>query len=237
MTTLPKVELLHTDLVIFDCDGVLIDSEPLASGTMAKILGDFGVTMTGEQALIEFTGGAASETRARLIEEFGLTDVDTFYATWHDYLFEVFASDLKPMAGIEAVIDAISCPVCVGSNSGVSRLKRSLGLLPMASKFKGHVFSAEMVAEPKPAPDLMLFAAEKLGARPSRSIMIDDSAHGVAAAVAAGMPGIGFIDLNDPRPGRFEALTEAGAFAVVRGAAELPAALRAADAFFASQAE
>lgn len=233
MTTAPKLELAHTDLVIFDCDGVLIDSEPLASGTMAKILGDFGVTMTARQALIEFTGAAASETRARLLNEFGLKDVDAFYATWHDYLFKTFATDLKPMEGIEAVISALSCPVCVGSNSGVKRLGLSLGVLPLAKLFKGNVFSAEMVANPKPAPDLMLYAAEKMGARPSRAIMIDDSAHGVEAAVAAGMPGIGFVDPNDPRPGRYEVLKEAGAFAVVRGAAELPAALLAADRMFA----
>jgi HAD superfamily hydrolase (TIGR01509 family) len=214
-------DLASIDLVIFDCDGVLIDSEPIASRTMAAAMRAAGASITAEEAHLRFTGNAMSVIRRIFAEEYGLEDVDALIAGWNVELFAEFARSLAPMPGIDAVVAGIARPVCVASNSTLDRLRRSLGLLPLWGRFDPHVFSAEMVALPKPAPDLLLLAAGRLGARPERTVMIDDSPHGMLAARAAGMPGIGFVDPADPRPHRRALLMEAGAVAVAEGAAEL----------------
>jgi beta-phosphoglucomutase-like phosphatase (HAD superfamily) len=116
----------------------------------------------------------------------------------------------------------------VASNSTYARLEKSLGLLPLWGRFAPAIYSAEMVARPKPAPDLPLHCARAFNARPERCVMIDDSPHGVTATRLAGMIPIGFVDPADPRPGRADILREAGARFVVTGAAELPEALAGA---------
>lgn len=219
------IALPRLDLVIFDCDGVLIDSELIAARTMSETLADFGVTMSPRDALVTFTGEAVHVTLGRLRDEFGLKDPDAFIARWDAALEEGFRTSLAPVPGIEAVVRAIDRPVCVASNSASARLERSLHTLAIVERFGSHVFSADMVTRPKPAPDLLLHAARVMGARPARTVMIDDNEHGVEAAVAAGMPAIGFIAPGDPREGRKEVLRAAGADVVARGAEELGAAL------------
>lgn len=209
------------DLVIFDCDGVLIDSEPLASATIATMLTKAGVPMSAEEAHVKFTGNALSTIRTMCIEDYGIANIDQHFAQWSELLFEEFARSLRPIPGIEAFVASVRVPKCVASNSPVTRLKKSLGLLPLWQEFAPHVYSAEMVARPKPAPDLLLHAAAQFNARPGHTIMIDDSPHGVESAIAAGMQAIGFVDLNDPRPYRREVLLEAGAHGVASGADEL----------------
>jgi beta-phosphoglucomutase-like phosphatase (HAD superfamily) len=125
------------------------------------------------------------------------------------------------MDGISDIIRDIDRPLCVASNSSLYRLTRSLGRTDLWMAFRGQIFSADQVAKPKPAPDLLLHCAREMKADPSRSIMIDDGTHGILAAVAAGMPSIGFVDPNDPRPNRASALMSAGAQHVAVGAAEL----------------
>ncbi|MBY3594950.1 HAD-IA family hydrolase [Rhizobium bangladeshense] len=213
------------DLVIFDCDGVLIDSEPIASRTLAETLQGAGIAISAGEAHVKFTGNSESIIAEMCRREYGIIDVAALFEKWHLHLFEEFARSLTPIAGIAEVVNSLDRPKCVASNSTMRRLRNSLGRLDLWSAFGEGVFSAEFVARPKPAPDLLLHCAERFRARPTRCIMIDDSVHGVAAAIAAGMTAIGFVDPADPRPGRRAVLDAAGAAAVATGAGELTAIL------------
>lgn len=213
--------MLSPDLVIFDCDGVLIDSEPLASRTLAEALQKAGIAISPAEAHRVFTGKAEPDIRQLCVEQYGLTNVEAVFSDWHAHLLDVFARELTPMAGMLDLVSILPGAKCVASNSRLARLQGSLGLTALWQHFAPHVYSAEMVARPKPAPDLLLHCAMAFSARPSRCLMIDDSAHGITAARQAGMIAIGFVDPTDPRPNRIDTLHDAGADAVVTGAAEL----------------
>ena len=219
----------NIDLVIFDCDGVLIDSEPIASRTLAETLQRAGVAITPAEAHVKFTGNSETVIRQMCARDYGLTDVAVVFEAWHQHLFDEFARSLRAMPGIADVVTRLDRPKCVASNSTMHRLRESLGKLDLWQCFHPAVFSAETVARPKPAPDLLLHCAEKFSARPHRCVMIDDSPHGVQAAISAGMIAVGFVDPTDPRPDRKGLLAASGAFAVATGASELTAILDAAD--------
>lgn len=225
-----QIRLAHVELVIFDCDGVLIDSESIASVAISETLREFGVEMTPHEAHASFTGGSAADTRAYCRDRLGITELDAFDAVYSKRLYSGFQS-LQEIAGIADLLGDLDCAACVASNSSLYRLTRSLGRLGIWQAFRGHVFSADMVAQPKPAPDLHLLCATELGAEPARCVVIDDSSHGVEAALAAGMVPIGFVEPNDPRPNRADALRHHGARFVAEGSDELRACLREADAW------
>ncbi|MEZ5865962.1 MAG: HAD-IA family hydrolase [Geminicoccaceae bacterium] len=224
------IRLAHVELVIFDCDGVLIDSESIASAAMSEALREFGVEMTPQEAHAAFTGGSAADTRAYCRDRLGITDLDAFDAVYAKRLYSGFQA-LQEIAGIAELVDDLDCASCVASNSSLYRLTRSLGRLGIWQAFHGHIFSADLVAHPKPAPDLHLLCATELGVEPARCVVIDDSSHGVEAAVAAGMLAIGFVEPNDPRPNRPEALRRHGAPFVAQGSDELRVCLIEADAW------
>lgn len=222
--------LVALDLIIFDCDGVLIDSEPIASRTLASALAAAGIEIDAQEAHRRFTGHSEPAIRQMCLA-LGLRDPDAVFLGWHEAIYAEFARALRPMPGMTELVAALDRPKCVASNSTLARLRRSLGLLPLWQSFAPAIYSAEMVARPKPAPDLPRHCAQAFGARPERCVMIDDSPHGIKATVAAGMIAIGFVDPADPRPGRAQVLRDAGAWAVVQGAAELGPCLEAADQF------
>jgi beta-phosphoglucomutase-like phosphatase (HAD superfamily) len=207
-------------LVIFDCDGVLIDSEPIASSTFAQALNEVGVAITAREALVNFTGFSERESRQFCRDKLGVEDVDGLFRLWSGHLYRGFRR-LQEMDGVRAAISALDCHVCVASNSSLYRLTRSLGRLDLWQFFEGQVFSADMVVNPKPAPDLLLLCAREFGVDPSECVMIDDSPHGIASAIAAGMVPIGFVDLNDPRPARRRVLEEHGATLIAEGGSNL----------------
>lgn len=209
------------ELIIFDCDGVLIDSEPLASRTLSEALRRAGVDLGPAELHRLVTGKAETEIRAFLTDSHGLTDVDAVFADWKDVLFATFARELQPMAGMVDLVRGIGIAKCVASNSLQNRLRASLGKTPLWAEFAPHIYGADSVARPKPAPDLLLHCANAVGAVPGSSVMIDDSVHGISAALAAGMTAIGFVDPADIRPDRAGALQAAGAHHVVTGAAQL----------------
>lgn len=223
-------------LIIFDCDGVLIDSEPIASRTLAEALAAAGVDITPQEAHRRFTGNSERDIRVMCARDYGLEDIEGLFSGWHQRLYAEFATTLTAMPDIAEVVAALERPKCVASNSTLERLRASLGQLPLWDSFAPFVFSAEQVKRPKPAPDLLLHCARELEVEPARCVMIDDSPHGISSAVAAGMVPIGFVDPADPRPGRRALLKAAGAFRVAMGAAELPAALAAAAGALASKA-
>ena len=220
-------------LVIFDCDGVLIDSESIACRTISETLVDFGISMTQREALDAYVGTSEKDVRADLYAR-GLDDYDKFAEVWREHLYDTFAKELQPIEGIETLVKQLAGPICVASNSSHERLDRSLGKIPLRSYFGEHVYSAVDVNRPKPAPDLVLHCLAKFNASPERSVMIDDSSHGVSASLAAGVTTIGFIDPNDPRPNRRQILQEAGAEIIASGAVELTSALKSLSVPFRS---
>lgn len=219
----------NIDLIIFDCDGVLIDSEPIASRTLAETLQEAGVAITPAEAHVRFTGNSEAVIREICARDYQIADIANVFQAWHRRLFDEFGRSLTAMPGIGEIVASLGRPKCVASNSTMHRLRESLGKLDLWHCFHPGVFSAEAVARPKPAPDLLLYCAEKFDARPARCIMIDDSPHGVAAAVSAGMIAVGFVDPADPRPTRQALLAASGAFAVATGANELMDILLAAS--------
>lgn len=219
--TMDRVSPAKTQLVIFDCDGVLIDSEGISSRTLSEALNREGVAISPDEVYRTITGMSESMIKTELAARYGLTDVANMFRTWHAEIYQAFSNELLPVDGIEDVVRGLNLPVCVASNSLVERLEKSLGLLALWDAFAPHVYSAEMVPLPKPAPDLLLHCVKQFDADPSACIMIDDGVHGIEAARAAGLLSIGFVAPNDPRSGRREALAEAGATRVASGSAEL----------------
>lgn len=215
------------DLVIFDCDGVLIDSEPASSRVLSRALADAGVSITPAEVHHRFTGFAANDARRIMADELGVSDVDGVFSAFGAALYDEFGRSLQPMPGIASLVADLPRQKCVASNSTMERLEKSLGLFSMWQDFAPHVYSAEMVARPKPAPDLFFLCAETFGVDPENCLVIDDSPHGIEGAVAAGMKAIGFVDPADPRAGRHEILSRAGAVTTVTAASGLSRALEA----------
>lgn len=209
------------ELLIFDCDGVLINSEPIAARVMQEALQSAGVSISLLDVHVRFVGYAQADARRICMEELGLADADAVFRDMGDRLYSEFARSLTLMPGIAELVRALPARKCVASNSGMDRLRNSLGLFDLWDEFAPDIFSADMVEKPKPAPDLFHFCASRLGTDPTRCVVIDDSPHGIAGAVAAGMTAVGFVDPEDPREGREAVLLAAGATTVATGPAEL----------------
>ncbi|GAA0606876.1 HAD-IA family hydrolase [Paenochrobactrum glaciei] len=220
------------ELVIFDCDGVLIDSEILSSRTLSEALRRANVDLSPMDVHLHFTGKSERDIRRICEDDYGLTDTDAVFSSWHETLYQAFAVDLMPMAGMADLVHSLQIKKSVASNSRNERLLLSLGRTVLWENLAPHVYGADSVKNPKPAPDLLLHCAAQHNAKPEASIMIDDSPHGISAAVAAGMMPVGFIDLNDPRPNRDTILRNAGAEHIAKGAGELAVILNTLGCVF-----
>jgi HAD superfamily hydrolase (TIGR01509 family) len=174
-------------LVIFDCDGVLVDSEPLSIAVLIDMLGRMGVEMGEEEACERFLGRSLSTVTGTLKNEFGLSVGQDFLDHMRLDLYDRFSRDLKAIAGVGEALDKLTGRRCVASSSQLERIRLSLGLTGLLSKLEPHIFSATMVQNGKPAPDLFLYAASQMQVRPQDCIVIEDSPAGVSAAKAAGM--------------------------------------------------
>ena len=179
------------DLIIFDCDGVLVDSEVLSCRCLADALARYGIALTLDQALDLFLGRSVSAVLQHYAA-LGHTIPDDFLSDLRRRVRETFAVSLKPISDVDAVLTTLATPHCVASSSGLDRVSFSLKLTGLASFFGDHLYTSEMVARGKPAPDLFLHAADKMQAVPSRTLVIEDSVSGVMAAKAAGMTVWGF---------------------------------------------
>jgi HAD superfamily hydrolase (TIGR01509 family) len=213
------------DLVIFDCDGVLIDSELLSVRAEIDLLAQEGITISAEDILERYVGISLAGMKADLERRFGRKLPDDFATRHHSRLMAIFDAELQVMPGIGVVLDGLSGKICVASSSTPERLRHALGLVGLFDRFDPYVFSATMVARGKPAPDLFLHAAAQMGAEPARCIVIEDSLVGVEAAVAAGMTAIGFTGGSHCAPTHPEALLRRGAARVIARMADLPEAI------------
>ena len=181
-------------LVIFDCDGVLVNSEPLAVRILSDMLARRGLSLSIGEAYARFLGRGLGSIVADIEDEYGLRVTSADLAGMREDLAELFRNELQPIPHVGETVAAIarSRAVCVASSSLPERLRLSLTLTGLAPHFAGHVYSASEVARGKPAPDLFLHAARNLGVPPHKCLVIEDSSAGVAAARAAGMHVFGF---------------------------------------------
>ena len=189
-------------LLIFDCDGVLIDSEMIACRAEAACLAALGIGIAADELLDRYLGIGLATMPADLADML------------RQAVAVAFDAELRPMPGIHSVLRALTGPRCVASGSAPERLRHSLGLTGLLPHFDPHIFSATQVARGKPAPDLFLFAAERMQAAPDACLVIEDSVAGVQAAVAAGMRVIGFTGGSHCRPDHADRLRAAGVSAL-----------------------
>jgi HAD superfamily hydrolase (TIGR01509 family) len=175
------------ELVIFDCDGVLIDSERLAVNVDVEVLRELGWPLSEADVIERFVGRSDRDARAEIEAHLGHKLPDGFdEAVEHRYR-EAFADALTPVEGVLEALDRIALPTCVASSGTHDHMRYTLGLTGLYERFAGRIFSAEEVTNGKPAPDLFLHAAEQMGTEPGACVVIEDSRHGVRAARAAGM--------------------------------------------------
>ena len=182
-----KAALNTGPLVIFDCDGVLVDSEPLSVRVLVEALNRHGIDMAEEEAYQRFLGRSLATMRQVMDEEYGFHTGPEFLEGLRVDLYGLFKTDLRPIPGIAETLDALDLPRCVASSSQPERIRLSLTITGIADKLEPHIFSASMVTNGKPAPDLFLYAAEQMGIAPADCIVIEDSPAGIEAAQRAGM--------------------------------------------------
>jgi HAD superfamily hydrolase (TIGR01509 family) len=210
-------------LLIFDCDGVLVDSEVLANAALADLMTALGRPMSTEEAIGVFTGRQLRDVLTLAESLLGRPIPPDMGERAGAAMLERLRRELKAMAGVHDALAALPGLHCVASSSKRERIRLSLEVTGLAPLFGDRIFSAEQVARGKPAPDLFLFAARSLGVEPEDCLVIEDSPLGVRAARAAGIPAVGFVGGSHAAPKLAQALTEAGAAAVVTAMADLPA--------------
>jgi HAD superfamily hydrolase (TIGR01509 family) len=174
-------------LVIFDCDGVLIDSERLAIKVEAELLTELGWPLSETEIVRRFTGRSQQVMFDEIAAQLGDRLPPEWQQTFHARYREAFAAELRPIDGIVEALDQIELPSCVASSSTPEQLRFTLGLAGLYERFDGRIFSATEVKNGKPAPDLFLHAAQRMGFGPVRCVVVEDSVFGVQAARAAGM--------------------------------------------------
>jgi HAD superfamily hydrolase (TIGR01509 family) len=178
------------DLVIFDCDGVLVDSERLAVRIEAEVISSLGWPLTEPEIVERFVGRSDSYMQAEIERRIGrAVDWDVEFAPRYR---EVFERELTPVSGVVDALDAITTATCVASSGTHEKLRFTLGLTGLYDRFAGRIFSVTEVANGKPAPDLFLHAANRMGVGPVRCAVVEDSVAGIQAGVAAGMQVFGF---------------------------------------------
>ncbi|MCH8061801.1 MAG: HAD family hydrolase [Chloroflexi bacterium] len=209
------------EAVIFDCDGVLVDSEPIANRVFAEALTDIGLPTTYEQAVDDFMGLSMTACLQKVAQRLGTAMPQDFLADLTERTYKAFKNELQPVAGIVDALEEISLPMCVASSGEVSKMRFTLGLTGLLPRFDGRLFSATQVARGKPHPDIFLHAAKGIGASPERCVVVEDSVPGVRGGVSASMAVLGFAGGLTPAA----ELTKAGA-TVFFDMAELPGLLQ-----------
>lgn len=201
-----------SSLLIFDCDGVLVDSEPLANQVLHEHIRELGVAISLEESTHRFTGLSMGACVGVIEEMLGGSVPDNFVSRLRSHTARVFVERLRPVTGIETALAALDGPLCVASSGSHAKIRLSLQLTGLRRWFpENAIFSAEDVGRGKPAPDLFLHAAEAMGVTPCQCAVVEDSVPGVKAAGAAGMHVFGYAERTPSR-----ALEAAGATVFTR---------------------
>jgi HAD superfamily hydrolase (TIGR01509 family) len=180
------------ELIIFDCDGVLVDSELLSCRCLSETLAACGIQLELFEALELFLG-RSTDTVLQYYGAQARKLPDSFLADLKMRVRQAFQCSLQPIPGIGSLLSGLATPHCVASSSDLDRVSLSLACTGLASYFGDRLYTSQMVSRGKPAPDLFLHAADKMQAVPAKTLVIEDSASGVAAAKAAGMKVWGFF--------------------------------------------
>ena len=191
---------MPVELVIFDCDGVLVDSERLAVRVEAELLTSLGWPLTEHDILERFVGRTDAYQRDAIAAALG-RPVPEWDQLYRDRLHDAFHAELVAVEGIAAALDELDrrrVPTCVASSGTHEKMRVTLGLTGLHTRFDGRIFSSSEVAHGKPAPDLFLHAAATMGVAPDRCVVVEDSRSGVAAARAAHMRCLGFAGVLTP---------------------------------------
>ena len=175
------------DLVIFDCDGVVIDSEAISARMLIETLAGYRVEVDRAYVARHFLGRSYPVVMAQIRTDFGIALPQGFEADYRTRLLAAFDSELTVMPGFTAVLDRLGVPYCLATSSSLERVARSLKIVGLAETFAGLLTTSSEVQRGKPAPDLFLAAAGKMGVQPDRCLVIEDSFAGIRAGLAAGM--------------------------------------------------
>ncbi|WGS20670.1 MULTISPECIES: HAD family hydrolase [unclassified Bradyrhizobium] len=210
------------DLVIFDCDGVLVDSEVISCRAHAETLTRHGYPITPDGVLKRFLGVSDREARQIVETEIGRRLPDSFEAEVKQATLGFYADDLNAIAHVSDAISALNLPKCVASSGTPEKIRHGLSCAGLYDQLAPHIFSATQVKRGKPAPDIFLFAAEQMGARPERCVVIEDSVHGVTGARAAGMTVLGFHGGSHCTAEHEDMLRKAGTAATFADMRQLP---------------
>ena len=216
--------LVPIELVIFDCDGVLVDSERLANRVLAELLTEVGLPTTTEESIATYVGLSTASWTALAAENLGRPLPEDFLDRYHRGVFAAFDRDLEAIPGVADVVRQLRWPTCVASSGEHERMRRTLGRTGLHDHFEGRIYSATEVQRGKPHPDLFLHAADRMGADPGRCVVVEDSPFGVKGAVAAGMTALGYAAMTPA------AVLEAEGAEAFTDMAALPALLDRIDA-------
>jgi HAD superfamily hydrolase (TIGR01509 family) len=211
------------DLVIFDCDGVLVDSERIAGRAFASLLREIGLEFTLPQMIETFVGNSMPRCVEIITERLGHAPPDDLLDRYAEVTRAALRAELQPVPAIAELLDALdraNIPYVVASNGEHEKMATTLGATGLLHRFEGRRFSSTDVPRPKPSPDLFLHAARHMGVSPARCIVIEDSPLGIQGAIAAGMAVIGYADLMPA-----DRLERAGATTVVDDLSALATAL------------
>jgi HAD superfamily hydrolase (TIGR01509 family) len=176
--------------IIFDCDGVLVDSERLANAVLVEYVREFGLVLSLEEALAQFTGGKMADCVAELEQQLGHRLPDHFVSTFRERSAAAFRTHLRPIEGVAAIVKNLhqrGLPYCVASSGPREKIELNLEITGLLDSFRERIFSAYEVGKWKPDPGLFLHAAQALGIEPQHCAVIEDSQPGIQAGLAAGM--------------------------------------------------
>lgn len=212
-------------LVIFDCDGVLVDSESIACRVLSRELNALGLPLTPNDCLDRFTGITMAAVMARIENMLGRPLPEDFEETLQRKDFEAFETELRPVPGVIDMLPRLTVPRCIASSGAIAKMQLTLTATGLLPHFAPHLFSAQMVERGKPAPDLFLYAAARMGAEPASCVVVEDSAAGIEAALAAGMDVLGFAGGSHGGAEYAAMLRATGAATVFDDMSDLPALL------------
>ncbi|MBL1421044.1 MAG: HAD-IA family hydrolase [Alphaproteobacteria bacterium] len=176
------------DLIIFDCDGVLIDSEILSANTLIALLGKLGVHIDFAYVQKNFIGRSFQKVASEIGERFKIHLPQGFETQYRHELLKSFETQLQPTPNVAETLQQLDIKICVATSSSPERVARSLQITKLINHFDGNIFTASQVKNGKPAPDLFLLAAQTMGVSPANCLVIEDSQPGIEAAIKAHMP-------------------------------------------------
>ncbi len=208
------------DLVIFDCDGVVVDSERILHEVFGEFIRSLGADLPEHEMRERFLGRTLADVVAITERLTGRAIPAAALDRYKEERDRVLREHVQPIPGIRELLESLDIPYCIASSGDHAKMRATLGATGLMPLFAGKLFSATEVARGKPAPDVFLYAAAQMGALPNRTAVIEDSVNGILAAVAAGMTAFGFAD-SFPA----EELSAAGAHAVFSRMRDLPALL------------